>query len=93
MNIVEPEFLNETLNTQISLQRNPEIDETFREVFEFYKYTERTNRTYTPKQKTSKQLAKIVHYLNQIILPENVKTQISKRSKRSFTVRHGPLQK
>lgn len=88
-----PEFRDEALNTQISLQRNLEVDEIFREIFEFYNNTEPTNSMYIPKRRTPKQLGKIVYYLNQV-LNDNVNQDTDfKTLQRIITVRHGLLQR
>ncbi|KAJ0173906.1 hypothetical protein K1T71_010052 [Dendrolimus kikuchii] len=52
--------------------RHSKIDETFQEAFEYYTYTDPTSRAYIPKQKTSKNLAKIIDYINRITLKENI---------------------
>ncbi|CAK1582479.1 unnamed protein product [Parnassius mnemosyne] len=59
-------------NPQANLDRDPLIDETFQQAFQYFKETSPTKRLFIPKQKPSKKLARIVTYLNKIILPENV---------------------
>ncbi|KAF9796441.1 hypothetical protein SFRURICE_005240, partial [Spodoptera frugiperda] len=61
-----------TPTPQTNQERDTLIDETFQQALEHFKTTSPTNRNYIPKQKPSKNLARIVSYLNQTILPENV---------------------
>ncbi|KAF9819075.1 hypothetical protein SFRURICE_000740, partial [Spodoptera frugiperda] len=64
-------------NTQVEhFERNVEIDELFSQTLQHYSETHPTDRCYIPKQKTSKKLAKIVHYINQVILPDYVISDI-----------------
>ncbi|CAK1589159.1 unnamed protein product [Parnassius mnemosyne] len=48
------------------------IDETFVMLLNKYKYVDPTTRPSIPKQKTSKKLARIVHYINQSLLPVHI---------------------
>ena len=53
-------------------ERDANIDNTFQEALQFYTDTDPTNRNYIPKQKSTKKLARIVNYVNEVILPEHI---------------------
>ncbi|KAF9810994.1 hypothetical protein SFRURICE_000062, partial [Spodoptera frugiperda] len=59
-------------NPEINLERDSSIDETFQQALTHYKNTSPINRSYIPKQKPSKNLARLINYFNKFILPENI---------------------
>ncbi|XP_052748657.1 uncharacterized protein LOC128200179 [Galleria mellonella] len=71
LNNIEFNLLEQDPLASQQIERDPIIDETFRKAFQYFKDIEPTSRNHIPKQKPSKKLAKIVHYLNEVTLSEN----------------------
>ncbi|PZC79816.1 hypothetical protein B5X24_HaOG215805 [Helicoverpa armigera] len=75
--IINIEFNAEPTDSNLrnDAERDTQIDNLFQQAFEFYKETSPVDRIFIPRQKPSKKLAKIINYLNNITIPENVNAE------------------
>ncbi|CAG4959322.1 unnamed protein product [Parnassius apollo] len=69
---------NHTTNENENLHREKiiAIDEMFAKALEYFANTNPTERQFIPKQRSSKKLSKIVDYVNNILLPQYINSEI-----------------
>ncbi|CAG5026427.1 unnamed protein product [Parnassius apollo] len=69
---------NHTTNENENLHREKiiAIDEMFAKALEYFANTNPTERQFIPKQRSSKKLSKIVAYVNNILLPQYINSEI-----------------